>query len=52
MLEKDYPYTSGATGDDSNYCQYDKSKATNVTVKDWEEMISYKISNYKALLAR
>ena len=34
MLENDYPYTSGATGDDSTDCQYDQSKATNVTVKD------------------
>ena len=36
MLETDYPYTSGATGDDSTDCQYDRKKATDVTVIDWK----------------
>ena len=36
MLESDYPFTSGATGDDSSDCQYSASKTTNVTVKDWK----------------
>ena len=35
MLEGDYPYTSGATGDDTTDCLYSASKATNVTVQDW-----------------
>ena len=36
MLETDYPYTSGASGDDSTHCQYDQSKATDVTITDWK----------------
>ena len=35
MLEGDYPYTSGAAGDDSTDCLYSASKATDVTVYDW-----------------
>ena len=33
MLESDYPYTSGAEGNDSTDCLYSASKTTNVTVK-------------------
>ena len=32
MLESAYPYTSGATGDDSADCFYSASKATSVKV--------------------
>ena len=34
MLESAYPYTSGATGDDSTKCLYKHSKATNAKVKN------------------
>ena len=33
MLESAYPYTSGATGENSFDCLYSASKATNVSVK-------------------
>ena len=36
MLESDYPYTSGANGDDSTVCLYSASKTTNITVFDIE----------------
>ena len=36
MFESDYPYTSGAQGDDSTNCLYQHSKTTNVTVFDWK----------------
>ena len=34
MLENAYPYTSGATGDDSTGCLYSASEATKVKVLD------------------
>ena len=33
MVESDYPFTSGATGDDSTNCLYSASKGINVKVK-------------------
>ena len=36
MLENDYPYTSGAKGDDTTNCLYSAIKATNVTVESYE----------------
>ena len=30
MLGSDYPYTSGATGDDSTDCLYSASKSINI----------------------
>ena len=36
-LESVYPYTSGATGDDSTDCLYSASKATNIKVKSFSD---------------
>ena len=35
MLESTYPFTSGATGDDTTDCLYSESEATNVKVRSF-----------------
>ena len=50
MLESAYPYTSGATGDDSTDCLYSASRATNVQVKGTGGLNYNKASQLKAFI--
>ena len=51
MLEGDYPYTSGG-GDDSANCLYSASKATDVTVEDWNNVDPYSNDDMKNAVAK
>ena len=52
MLEGDYPYTSGATGDDTTDCLYSASEATNVDVISYAVADGYYTGNLMAAVAK